>query len=86
MTDMEIYKKVYDVLRREENYVPRDYQTIGGMWTVDTWRKGDVTLRIMDEGYTIIISSSQFDIHDVDATMTVYGDREAIAKFLQEYE
>lgn len=86
MTDKEIFYKLYAIIRKPENYVPRDYQTIGGMWTVDTWRKGDVTLKIMDEGYTMIISAPQFDIHDVGATMTISGDREAIEKFLQENE
>lgn len=40
------------LIRTKENYVPRNYQTIGGMWTVDTWKLNDITYQVMDEGYT----------------------------------
>lgn len=49
---MEAYYKLKNTLRQSENYVPRPYQTIGGMWTTDTYKKDGVTLQIMDEGYS----------------------------------
>lgn len=49
---IDLYRKV----KVEQNYVERDYKTIGGMWTVDTWKKqfNDITIicNLMDEGYT----------------------------------
>lgn len=44
-------------VKQPEYYVTRPYQTIGGMWTVDTWTRGDVTVQVMDEGYTTVIRS-----------------------------
>ena len=44
-------------IRQPEFYVPRDYQTMGGMWTVDTWQRGDVTVRVMDEDYTTTVDA-----------------------------
>lgn len=54
---MNTYSQVVGILRNPKNYVPRNYQSIGGMWTVDTWRLGEATLQIMDEGYTTIIKA-----------------------------
>lgn len=44
------------LVKQSANYVPRDYQTIGGMWTVDKYQLGGVVLLVMDEGYTTQIS------------------------------
>jgi len=30
------FHNLWNHLRQDDNYQPRDYQTIGGMWTVDT--------------------------------------------------
>lgn len=49
---LKLFKQITRVVKRSENYVPRDYQTIGGMWTVDTYKVGDITVQLMDEGYT----------------------------------
>lgn len=46
------FDAIYAAVRRPEYYVPRDYKTIGGMWTVDTWVRSGVTVQLMDEGYT----------------------------------
>lgn len=53
-------QRIYDLIRavkQKQYYVPRDYQTIGGMWTVDTWKRGSVTVQLMDEGYTTVVQA-----------------------------
>lgn len=47
-----VFNQIENIIRREENYIPRTYKTVGGMWTVDTYKKDDVTLQLMDEGWT----------------------------------
>ncbi len=50
-------KEIISLVKTKDNYVPRDYQTIGGMWTVDTWKIKDITVKLMDEGYTTVLES-----------------------------
>lgn len=57
-----IFWKFKDIIQTEENYVPRDYQTIGGMWTVDTYKYKGLTLTMMDEGWTIRIAGEGVDL------------------------
>lgn len=47
--------RLIECVKRDEFYCPRPYTTVGGMWTVDTWCRGDVTVQLMDEGYTILV-------------------------------
>ena len=47
-------------IKTDANYIPRDYKTIGGMWTVDTWKLGDLQYQLMDEGYTSVIRGPGF--------------------------
>ena len=54
---MSFINELINELKKTENYVPRDYKTIGGMWTTDTWQKNGVKLQVMDEGYTKVIQS-----------------------------
>lgn len=44
--------------------MPRGYETMGGMWTVDMWRLGDVVVRLLDEGYTTIITAPGLRVVD----------------------
>lgn len=53
-----------NLVKTNEHYVPRGYKTIGGMWTVDTWRKDDVVVRLMDEGYTVTVSAPGLEVVD----------------------
>ena len=55
-----IFWELHDCVRKDENYIPRDYQTVGGMWTVDTWKKGDLVLQLMDEGSTYVLTGPNF--------------------------
>lgn len=54
MTIQEFNEKYAEVAKRE-NYVPRNYETIGGMWTADTYKLNHWTARLEDEGYTKIL-------------------------------
>jgi hypothetical protein len=46
-----------NMVKTPEFHEPRDYQTIGAGWTVDTWCREQVTIQLMDEGYTTVISA-----------------------------
>ena len=59
---MSLIQELVNRVKTPENYVPRDYQTIGGMWTVDTWRQGDVTVQLMDEGYTTVVRAPGLEV------------------------
>lgn len=59
---MNAFDTVWTVIRTDENYVPRNFQTVGGMWTVDTWKKDGVTIQLMDEGYTQRIFAEDLDV------------------------
>jgi len=52
---LEIFHHIYSKVRKDENYIPRNYHTIGSFWTVDTWSDGRVGVMLEDEGYTIRI-------------------------------
>lgn len=54
--------RIFTKIRSTGNIIPRDYQTIGGMWTVDTWEHPnipDVKVQLMDEGWTTGIVSPE---------------------------
>lgn len=56
------FERIVQAVRDKDYYVPRDFQTIGGMWTVDTWRRDGVTVQLMDEGYTTRIMAPGLDV------------------------
>lgn len=49
-------------VKQKQNYVTRDYKSVGGMWTVDTWKQGSVTVKVMDEGYTTVVCAPGLDV------------------------
>lgn len=55
---------IVNIVKTGEHYVPRGYETIGGMWTVDMWRKDDVVVRLLDEGYTVIVTAPGLRVVD----------------------
>lgn len=59
---VELFYKIKKIVQQKIYYVPREYKTIGGQWTVDTWKKKDVTVQLMDEGWTTVIFSENFEI------------------------
>lgn len=53
--EKELIKRFYEIksiLKKDENYNNRNYKTIGGRWTVDSWNVRGIKLQQMDEGYT----------------------------------
>lgn len=58
------FSTIREKVKQPENYVPRDYQTIGGMWTVDTWLYEDTKVQVADEGYTTIISTDKVIVRE----------------------
>ncbi len=76
-------------VKQPQYYVPRDYKTIGGMWTIDTWKRDEITVQVMDEGYTTrvrgpgfeaLISWSAFDKKDVVTYSK--GDEQVVESFV----
>ena len=61
---MQAISTILTAVKTTEHYVPRSHNTIGGMWTVDTWRKGDVVVQLLDEGYTTVISAPGLRVVD----------------------
>lgn len=63
MTEDQAFSKVYSTVKQTKNYIPRNYQTVGGFWTVDTYaievNGSKVTAQSMDEGYTDKIISEK---------------------------
>jgi hypothetical protein len=52
MTDIKKLNALIDLVKQPKYYIPRSYQTIGGMWTVDAYERDGVKVQIMDEGYS----------------------------------
>lgn len=59
---MEHFNTLISLIKKDEFYVPREYQTIGGMWTVDTWEWKGVKYQLMDEGYTQVITADGLEV------------------------
>ncbi|RST57648.1 hypothetical protein D5F11_021550 [Siminovitchia terrae] len=74
-----IFNQIEKMVRQSAHYVPRNYKTVGGMWTVDTYKKGNVTLQIMDEGWTIKIFTK--DICAIDSGNTFKVERGSLEDF-----
>lgn len=49
---MNDFEKLERVIFKAENYVAPNHTSMGGMWTVDLYQKGDLFYRLMDEGST----------------------------------
>ena len=78
---MNTIQKIVDIVKTVEHYVPRGYKTIGGMWTVDMWRKGNVVVRLLDEGYTTIITAPGLRVVDSgNGTVFEQGTAEDLEK------
>jgi len=56
------FERIVQAVRDKDHYVPRDFRTIGGMWTVDTWRREGITVQMLDEGWTTRIMAPGLDV------------------------
>lgn len=61
--------EIFNWVRANGSYIPRNYKTMGGAWTVDTWALGDVKVQLMDEGATQVV------LTDTMAVSMTYGQR-----------
>ena len=57
-----IAKQLISEVKQQAFYVPRNYQTMGGMWTVDTYVRGLLRVQVMDEGYTTKLDAPGLEI------------------------
>lgn len=84
-TEKELIELIYNKVRTEGEVVPRDYQTIGGMWTVDTWQLDSlVKVQMMDEGWTKRIVTPNLVVAITGAQETVLyslGDEPMLRRF-----
>lgn len=62
MTIPQLIAAIHHHVKTLGDYVPREHQTIGGMWTVDTWRLDDVSVTVEDEGYTSSIIGPEIKV------------------------
>lgn len=78
-----IFNELVAKIKIKENFVPRDYKTIGGMWTVETWQKDDFEVQLMDEGYTLVLLKMN-DENKVDWKIMRNGQDELFFKNISE--
>lgn len=52
MEGRDSFNKIKEKVKTKENEVIKNFKTIGGFWNVDTWKKGEISYQLMDEGYT----------------------------------
>jgi hypothetical protein len=78
MTIENMFNEIYRFVRKDQNFIPRNYQTIGGGWTVDTWKLNDVTVQLMDDGYTTVIFNENVYVYQTCTNPLVFtkGDEE----------
>jgi hypothetical protein len=82
------FDRIVQAVRSNDYHVPRDYQTIGGMWTVDTWRRDGITVQLLDEGYTTRILASGLDVSQTDVRDLVYqeGDTDLLIQLAGRFQ
>ena len=62
--EQELFYSIIKLVKTKQNYIPRNYQTVGGIWTVDTYKLDDTTVRVMDDGYTLTLVSPNISAVD----------------------
>ncbi len=71
------FERIVLAVRDKDYHVPREFRTIGGMWTVDTWRRDGVTVQLMDEGCTTRIMAPGLDVSQTDVRDLAYQTGDA---------
>lgn len=77
------FHRLWSRVAQHHNYVPRDYQTIGGMWTVDLYRLGEVECLLMDEGWTQVIRAPGLKVNysgSSNEPVFIEGNEELLAR------
>lgn len=63
MDENKIVCEIFKFIQRDDNYVPRNYRTIGGAWTVDSWKYNNIVVQLCDEGYTKKIITDDLNVY-----------------------
>lgn len=83
-------KNLIAEVKKNDFYVPRDYKTIGGMWTVDTWRRNGVEVKLMDEGYTTVVIAKDLRVitgfNGKEYINYELGDEEKVNSILSDFK
>lgn len=82
------FTTLWELVSQDPWYVPRPYRTMGGMWTVDTWRRGLVTAQLMDEGWTQRIMAPGLEVVRSGSRKAVFvqGDESHLERLIQELQ
>lgn len=86
MNSKEAFSKVYRAVSIKANYIHRNYSSMGGIWTTDTWKKGDITTRLGDDGWTkmILVEKRLLVYEDGNGEITFYkGTEEDLVKLAE---
>ena len=89
MNQLEMFKNIEAIIQTKENYIERNYNTIGGMWTVERWELDNVVFMVMDEGYTDrIFLKDKLDVikkfnNDIEYKI---GGKEELEKLINKYK
>jgi hypothetical protein len=82
----EAFERIVRAVRHKDHYVPRDFRTIGGMWTVDTWHRSGVTVQLMDEGWTTRILAPGLDVSQSGTSLEYReGDPDVLARLADHF-
>lgn len=57
MSIQQTFDKLWELIKQDQNYLPPNYQTIGGMWTTEIWELHGVRAMLQDEGFTRSIAA-----------------------------
>ena len=86
MDAKEAFNIIYSKVKNPANYIPREYKTVGGMWTVDTYQLGSIKAHSMDEGYTDKILTDHVIVlrYHTGTIDFIKGDEQALIKLAGE--
>ena len=84
-----IAKQLISEVKQQVFYVPRNYQTMGGMWTVDTYVRGEVRVQVQDEGYTTKLTAPGLEVitgyNGKEYVTYVQGSEEIASQYLSTF-
>ena len=63
MGSTEKITKIVQLMRTAKNYVMSDDIVQEGMWHTETWKNGNLTLLVTDEGYTVNLLTLRMEVH-----------------------
>jgi len=88
----ELVRIIADYVHKPEYFVPREYNSIGGMWAVDRYTRDNISYRIFDEGYGSEIFTEELRVRclciDNKPEITIiygeFGMLQAMANFVKQ--